>query len=133
MIYLDSCLLIYAIEKDAVFGDKVIDAIDSAEDEEFAISPLVKLECLVKPLETGNTGLKKYYEAAFDNLSTIEINEEVYLDAALLRSKFKIRTADALHLSCAQFHQCSALWTNDNRLVNAAHGLAVNICSQKAK
>ena len=40
MIYLDSCLLVYAIEKDAVFGDKVIDAIDSAEDEEFAISPL---------------------------------------------------------------------------------------------
>jgi len=83
LIYLDSCLLIYAIEKDAVFGHKVIDAIDSAEDEEFAISPLVKLECLVEPLETGNTGLKKYYEAAFDNLSTIEINEEVYLDASI--------------------------------------------------
>ena len=49
-LVIERWLLIYAIEKDAVFGDKVIDAIDSAEDEEFAISPLVKLECLVKPL-----------------------------------------------------------------------------------
>ena len=72
MIYLDSCLLIYAIEKDAVFGDKVIDAIDSAEDEEFAISPLVKLECLVKPLETGNTGLKSQKGSSPDIIDYIQ-------------------------------------------------------------
>ena len=33
---------------------------------------------------------------------------------------------DALRLACAQ-HQCEALWTNDDRLAQASHGLARNV------
>jgi len=77
VIYLDSCLLIYAIEHDPVFGERVIKAIDTDEDGEFAISPLVKLECLVKPLELGNTALKQYYEAAFETLEILPMTKNV--------------------------------------------------------
>jgi uncharacterized protein len=53
--------------------------------------------------------------------------EPVYLQAAQLRAHFNLRTPDALHLSCAQHHRCEALWTNDDRLNQASHGLARNI------
>lgn len=48
LIYLDSCLLIYAIERDPNFGQQIRDALTQETENEFAISPLVKLECLVK-------------------------------------------------------------------------------------
>jgi len=53
--------------------------------------------------------------------------DPVYLHAARLRAHFGLRTPDALHLACAQHHGCDALWTNDDRLAQAAHGLALNL------
>lgn len=126
MIYLDSCVLIYAIEQHPEFGAATQQAIALA-DSKFAISPLVKMECLVQPLRRGNVELKKRYEAAFDHLATLSMPEEVYLDATMLRARFNLKTPDALHLSCAQHNQCKALWTNDNRFSKAGHGLPVNI------
>ena len=128
MIYLDSCLLIYAIEQHPSFGTPTHDALASV-DSEFAISPLVKTECLVQPLKRGNIELKKRYETAFAHLATLPMPEEIFLDATLLRARFNLKTPDALHLSCAQHHRCKALWTNDNRFSSAGHGLPVNILS----
>ena len=53
--------------------------------------------------------------------------EPVYPQAAMLRARFSLKTPDALHLACAQHHRCMALWTNDNRLAQASHGLPRNI------
>jgi len=127
LIYLDSCILIYAIESDPIFGRRVIEALDSNDSIEFAISSLVKLECLVKPFGSANLALQRYYEAAFDTLLLLPMTDEIYVSAAQLRARFNVRTPDALHLSCAQHHRCSSLWTNDNRMVEAGHGLAFNI------
>lgn len=127
LIYLDSCLLIYAIERDPKFGQQTLDALNRETENEFAISPLVKLECLVKPIETASVELQRYYEAAFDTITTLSMPEIVYLQAAQLRARFRIRTPDALHVSCAQHHRCASLWTNDDRLVSATHGLAVKV------
>lgn len=127
LIYLDSCLLIYAIERDPNFGQQIRDALTQETENEFAISPLVKLECLVKPIESANVELQRYYDAAFDTITVLSMPEIVFLQAAQLRARFRIRTPDALHLSCAQHHRCASLWTNDDRLISAAHGLAVNV------
>ncbi len=127
LIYLDSCVLIYAVERDPVFGDRIIEALNSDAADEFAISSLVKLECLVKPLEAGNLALQRYYEAAFETLVLLPMTDEVYVNAAQLRAKFNLRTPDALHLSCAQFHQCRSLWTNDDRMLKSGHGLVTDI------
>jgi hypothetical protein len=35
-----------------------------------------------------------------------------------------------LHLATAQHHRCDALWTNDDRLLQASHGLARNILAE---
>ena len=54
LIYLDTCLLIYATERDPVFGEATLAALAALPDARFAISPLIKLECLVRPIKTGD-------------------------------------------------------------------------------
>ncbi len=129
MIYLDACLLIYLIERHMRWGDRVEAAIAQAAELRFGISPLVKLECLVGPIKRGDPVLYRAYADLFERLATLAMPETVYVQAAELRARFGLRTPDALHLACAQQHRCDALWTNDDRLAQASHGLARNILS----
>lgn len=128
VIYLDSCLLVYAIEDDPFFGaptrQRLAQAADT-EDAVLAISPLVRLECLVSPMKSGDRALRLRYEHALSLLRLLEMPPAVYDGAAELRARYGLRTPDALHLACAQHHGCQALWTNDDRLARASHGSAV--------
>ena len=127
LIYLDACLLIYAIEEHPVWVNDVRAALKNEPDARFAISPLIKMECLVKPLKTGDIAMQRRYEAGLNEFVQLPISETVFLQAAMLRARFGLKTPDALHLACAQHHGCTALWTNDDRLAQAGHGLAKNI------
>lgn len=127
LIYLDSCLLIYAIEQDPVFGKRTLAALTKVPTALLAISPLVKLECLVKPMREGNLVLQQHYELALQQLTLLDMPDAVYQRATRLRAIAGIKTPDALHLACAQHHGCEAIWTNDDRLTKAGHGLARNI------
>src|SRR5262249_38326572 len=121
------CLLIYLLEGHSAFGPRVRAALSDAGLHDIAISPLVELECLIKPMADGNLPLRRSYEEAFGALTILLMPEAVYLAAAELRARFKTKTPDALHRACAQHHRCEALWTNDDRLARASRGLARNI------
>jgi predicted nucleic acid-binding protein len=55
-------------------------------------------------------------------------------DRALeLRAHHKIKTPDALHLATAMQHNCTEFWTNDDRLQQAATGMAVNIFDRQGQ
>jgi uncharacterized protein len=127
LIYLDSCLVIYLVENHPTWAEQIRHKMALHQSENFAISPLVKLECLVKPLKDGDLGLQKRYELAFDQVTLLELSDRVLLQAAQLRSRFGLKTPDALHLACAQHHECTAIWTNDARLAQASHGLAQSV------
>lgn len=127
LIYLDACLLIYLTEQHARWGGPVADAMARAQDARFGISPLVKCECLVGPIKRGDPVLHRAYVELFDRFASLDMPETVYLQAAQLRGHFGLRTPDALHLACAQHHRCCALWTNDDRLAQASHGLVRNV------
>jgi predicted nucleic acid-binding protein len=127
LIYLDACLVIYLVERHALWGEVIARKMAEAGDSRFGISPLVKCECLVGPLKRGDLVLEQTYMDLFERFLPFEMPEPVYLQAARLRAHFGLRTPDALHLASAQHHRCDALWTNDERLTRAAHGLAVNI------
>jgi uncharacterized protein len=129
LIYLDSCLVIYLTERHSRFGERIAREITRASRTHFAISPLVKCECLVGPIKRGDPVLQRAYFELFDIFAALPMPEPVYLQAAELRARFGLRTPDALHLSCAQHHRCEALWTNDDRLTKGSHGLARNILS----
>jgi uncharacterized protein len=130
LIYLDSCLVIYLIERHARWGQAVAHAIVQAGDARFGISPLVKCECLVGPIKRGDPVLQQSYAELFDQFVALAMPEAVYVQAAGLRARFGLKTPDALHLACAQHHRCEALWTNDDRLARASHGLALNVLSE---
>lgn len=127
MIYLDSCLLIYLVERHPRWYDLVFKAVAAAGDRRFGISPLSKCECLVGPLKRVDPVLQQAYEDFFERFVALPIPEAVFLQAARIRAHFGLKMPDALHLACAQHHRCDVLWTNDARLARAGHGLACNI------
>ena len=127
MIYLDSCLLIYAVERTPVLGERIMTLMAGVSENRFAISALVKCECLVIPLRRDDRLLEKLYRETFARFVTLDMPEEVYLRAAELRARARLKTPDALHLACAQHYRCEALWTNDDRLNKASRGLARDI------
>jgi predicted nucleic acid-binding protein len=131
LIYLDSCLLIYLTENHPRWGDAVDRAMAGVAQAQFAISSLVKCECLVGPIKRGDPVLQRDYTELFELFVLLPLPEQVYLQAAQLRARFGLRTPDALHLSCAQHHRCDALWTNDDRLTQASHGLALDVLHHK--
>jgi predicted nucleic acid-binding protein len=131
VIYLDACLVIYLVEAHARWGDMVAAAIEAAETR-FGVSPFVKCECLVGPIKRGDPVLQRGYTELFDRFVSLAMPEPVHLQAAELRARFGLRTPDALHLACAQYHRCDALWTNDDRLTRASHGLAKNVLQRPA-
>ncbi len=126
MIYLDACILIYALEDDGDPGDAVRRAMASAR-VPLATSPLVLPECLAMPLRTRNHALRDSYLAVYEQLEIVELNTEAYLRAAELRADHGLKTPDALHLAAAQLSEAEQLWTNDKRLAKASRGLAVDI------
>ena len=127
LIYLDACLVIYLIERHPLWSDEIARLVVQFGEGRFGISPLVKCECLVGPLKRNDPVLRQAYLTLFDQFASLAMPEPVYLQAAQLRGRFGLKTPDALHLACAQYHRCDALWTNDDRLIQASHGLARNI------
>lgn len=130
MIYLDSCILIYAIEDQGPRGVAVRDALRDV-DGVVASSPLALHECLVGPLRGRNPELRDRYLAMFERIEEVELDAAVFVRSAELRADFGLKTPDALHLAAAQIAGCTELWTNDRRLAAASHGLAVDILSDR--
>jgi hypothetical protein len=58
LIYLDSCIVIYLAEQHERWAGIVRDRMDPKRADRYGISPLVKCECLVRPLRRGNTVLR---------------------------------------------------------------------------
>lgn len=128
LINLDACVVIYAFERHPRFGERVSAAMRAEDGKRFAVSPLVKLECLVGPIRDANLALQRYYEEGLASFVQLPMPEDVFIQAAELRGRSGLRTADALHVAAAQHHACDALWTNDERLAKVSRGLAVNVC-----
>lgn len=127
MIFLDSCILIYAVEDKGLVGGHVRRAWSDAL-EGFAISPLVIHECLVLPLRRDDEALIDEFGAMFAGCTVTELGMDAYVRAAQLRAATPgLKTADALHLAAAELSGCTALWTNDKRLTAASGDFAVDV------
>lgn len=116
-IYLDTCIVIYLIEKHPVFSAKIEPLIGGPNLGSLFYSPLTKMECMVMPLRTKDQPLKELYEDFFAAQTALQIPDAVFEKAAQLRADFTaLRTPDALHLAAALHHNCDEFWTNDTRL-----------------
>lgn len=115
-----------------MFAPKVVEAFHRGGAKRYAISPLVRMECMVRPIRVADETLQRQYARAFDRFIELDMPSAVFDSAARLRAGFGLRTPDALHLACAVHHGCEALWTNDGRLARASLGLAKDILTQAA-
>jgi predicted nucleic acid-binding protein len=96
------------------------------------VSPLTRLEVLVKPMRSGNQALVHAYNAVLAQQQWLSIGDEVFARALKLRVQHGLRTPDSLHLATALHHGCTEFWTNDDRLRAAAGTLAVNVLAPAA-
>lgn len=127
MIYVDSCLVIFAVERDDDLGRRTREALTRPATP-LAISPLVLLESLVGPLRDPDTAARSRMMDALSSFELVPVDTEAYLDAARLRARHRgLATVDALHLAAARAAGCTALWTNDSRLASASGGFAVDV------
>jgi predicted nucleic acid-binding protein len=126
LIYLDSCILIYAFEDGGPVGMQARRALAGAHDI-LAVSPLVLHECLIMPLRTGDIRTQKSITDAYRRMIQIDLDEETFIHAAELRARYGLRAQESLHLAAADLAACDQFWTNDKRLVAASQGFAIDV------
>lgn len=128
--YLDTCIVIYLIERAEPFFSRVQLYLSRNPSVALCVSPLVRLEAVIKPLRDGDVRRVADYDIFLFGQQWLPCGDAVFVRAAELRATFGLRTPDALHLATALQHGCDAFWTNDDRLSRAAGGLAINLLSE---
>jgi predicted nucleic acid-binding protein len=114
-------MLIYLVQPNPTWSRRVQAAIFSDEGHKFAISALVKSECLVLPFRSDDPKLASDFNTAFSWFESLDIGEDIFIEAARVRAKFRVKMPDALHVACARHHGCAEFWTNDGRLSAMGH------------
>ena len=127
LVYLDTCCVIYLIEDVSGFSAPMRERLALNPDAVLCVSPLVRLEVLVKPLSDGNNALAKDYDDFLKEQQWLSLDDEVFEIAIQLRVVNRLKTPDALHLAAARRHGCAEFWTNDNRLSGVTCGLDMSI------
>ena len=112
-LYLDSCVLIYALDGAEQLRRHTLQRLEGYADSDWVISDLVRMECLVGPLRTADQIRLLAFRSFFSNCSVVPLHSEVMERAAELRAATRLQTADAIHLAAALHWGCDALLTND--------------------
>lgn len=125
LAYFDSMVLIYFIEKHAVYGTLVRPLFELIGEGKVAglTSYVTLLEVLVRPLQVGRKDLAAEYRRALvgsSNVFLIPVGLQVAERAALLRAELRVRTPDAIQLATAIEERADVFVTNDERLKRCA-------------
>jgi len=112
IVYLDANIVIYLIEQPLHWGPRAAAryAALRAAGDEVVISDLLRLECRVGPLRSGNVRMLARFDAFFGQV----------------RATYRFKALDSLHLAAAIVHGCDRFLTNDARL-NACTDIAVEV------
>ncbi len=127
LIYLDSSIVIYLVERHPLYAPKIERALSQAGSVVLGTSPLVHLEALVKPMQQNREDLVALFRQYLSTTRVLSITDATFAQALELRVRHRLKTPDAIHLAVAQGYECDMFWTNDNRLAAAAGKLSVNI------
>lgn len=119
-VFWDTNLFIYLFEKNAEWSPRVIELRRRmlARGDELLTSYLTVGEVITKPKQLNNAMLERTYLNFFSGGSVELVGFS--LDAAErygdIRSRERIRPADAIQLACASAAKTDLFVTNDNRL-----------------
>ena len=126
-VYLDACAVIYLLESVEPFSKNARHFLVRNADAVLCVSPLVRMEVLIKPLRESSIQLVADYEDFLAAQHWLSINDSTFDLALKLRVQHGLKTPDALHLATAIQHSCNEFWTNDDRLNRSVGSLAVNM------
>ncbi len=120
IVCLDSNVVIYLVEADPIWMPTVdarLTAIRAAGDV-VAVSDAARLECLLKPLASGDTGAEAAFRAFFADplIRVLPVSRDTWEHAAQIGAVFNFKPMDSLHLATAIEHGCGLFLTADGRL-----------------
>lgn len=117
IVYLDTNIVIYAVEGHPTFGPQARVRLASAQaaGDTLMMSDLTRMECLVGPLRSGNTALEAQFRAFFaaSGVQIVSITAAVCERAAQIRAATGFKPMDSLHLAAAVEHGAGVFLTND--------------------
>jgi predicted nucleic acid-binding protein len=130
IVFLDTNIVIYSVERNLVWGPKVavrLAALKGAGDEA-AISDLIRMECRVGPLKSGNMVRLNEFDAFFASpeVQVFPATAAVCDRASEIRAAHGFKPLDALHLAAAIENHCGLFLTNDTRLSRFA-GIPIEV------
>lgn len=120
-LYMDSAPLIYYVEEHPTYLAKMDVVIAEVEQRPLmALSSVITLtEILTRPLKEQNKLLEQEYRDILlnsDTFNLLVVSSQIADSAADLRSRYNLRTPDALHVASALDANCDAFLTNDRGL-----------------
>ncbi len=117
--YIDSSALILFVEGTLIVRERIIQRMTDLSSGSFSlvISPLTMLECLVKPLRTGDQASAEAYDGLFQQpaVRIAEVDLRCWRKATEVRARYGFTVPDALHLATAYVHNCTGELTRDLR------------------
>jgi len=119
IVVLDTAPLIYYVEENSAFLDRVRPFFEALERAEFSAltSTLTIAELLVKPLQLGRADqVHTFRELLAEYVEIVPVTYEIAELAAQLRADHNFRTPDAIQIATAVSSQADAFLTNDARL-----------------
>ena len=119
-VFWDTNLFIYLFENNAEWSPRVVEFRRRmhARCDQLLTSWLTVGEALTKPVEAGNIILQKSYSNFFSSgvIELVAFEAEAAARYAEIRSRDRIRPADAIQLACAAAAKTDLFVTNDGRL-----------------
>ena len=118
-VFWDTNLFVYLMEGTGSRAETVVALRERMIErgDELLTSTLTLGELLVKPVETGDDGLRDRYLRAMDEgVTVLSFDARAALRFAAIRGDRSIRAPDAIQLACAAAHGTDLFITNDDRL-----------------
>lgn len=125
-VYLDSCVVIYLLESVTEQAEALSQALTETP-KTLCASGLVRAECLVGPLKSGNGLMADRYRVFFRRFEMLSFTEQTFDLAAKIRAKHGLPLPDALHLAIAEFNACDEFWTSDAHFDRMVDQVAIRI------
>ena len=124
IVALDANIVIYLIEANPTWTPIATARLASlrAVGEEIAFCDAGRLECLVKPLASGNATDVATYQSFFSSpqVKMLPVTGATWERAAQIGATFRLKPLDSVHLAAAIAHGCGRFLTNDAQLARCS-------------
>src|SRR5258707_761647 len=133
-VYLDTNIIIYAIEGFTDLADQIKALLQAMDDAEISVATgeLTLAEVLVKPIKDQNLTAQQAYRDFLIStpvLQVVPITRAILETAASLRATTKLKLPDAIHFATSNLSGCDSFLSNDVNFKSAGFG-SVKILSE---